>query len=92
MDRFEWLRAQSWLAPWPAPPGLAQEPMPAIDWVFEGAASFHVSCQEQYGGAVAQECAGALAPDARHLFFKAGPTCTDPTETVSVAASVTMNL
>ncbi|GAQ87480.1 hypothetical protein KFL_003560070 [Klebsormidium nitens] len=81
MDRFEWLRGQCWLTPWPATPHVPQTSRSAIDWVFRGTASFHVSQQEQYGGSGVHDDRGPLTPNARHLFFKTGPKCHDPTET-----------
>lgn len=71
MDRHAWLAAQSWLQEeleenLPSTASPSQQPQRRTT-AFVGAASLHVSLQEQYG--LPLQFAGACAPDAVHLSF-----------------------
>eukprot|EP00250_Pteridium_aquilinum_P001956 c12167_g1_i1 orf=139-1164(+) len=60
MDRFEWLKCQPWLLPCP------RSVAAAVDWIFEGFASFYTATHPHQ---LQDEQDEALSDNAAHLFF-----------------------
>lgn len=70
MDRFEWLKCQSWLVP------CSTSAAAAVDWCFEGFASFYTSSHGEENEALSENTA--------HLFFSVQAPSLDPAQFVSL--------
>eukprot|EP00270_Netrium_digitus_P012758 TRINITY_DN4178_c0_g1_i2.p1 TRINITY_DN4178_c0_g1~~TRINITY_DN4178_c0_g1_i2.p1 ORF type:complete len:204 (-),score=59.61 TRINITY_DN4178_c0_g1_i2:11-622(-) len=91
MDWAMWLRSQGWLEAlalgreddW----GVERSERDGreIHWLFDGFASFHISVSEQYTSQP-KELKGAMAEDARFLFFSSGSGDGDASLMVEYAA------